>query len=170
MSATSAAAHPGMILAGRYRLDSPIASGGMAQVWRGQDLSLDRAVAIKILHPHLAGDDAFVLRFRREAVASARLSHPSIVAVYDTVSQPGVEAIVMELIEGRTLRSVLDEVGVLPPTLASAKVAPVSKSTMKKKPALGIDSAPDALLVSTAPLSVTEMSMASAPLKSRSPR
>jgi serine/threonine protein kinase len=104
-----------MMLGGRYRLLSPIASGGMAQVWRAQDTSLVRQVAVKILHPHLATDQAFVSRFRREAVASARLSHPSIVAVYDTLSEGGVEAIVMELIEGRTLRAVLNDAGVLPP-------------------------------------------------------
>ncbi len=108
-------AEAGMTLGGRYQLISPIASGGMAQVWRAQDISLVRPVALKILHPHLATDEAFVARFRREAIASARLSHPSIVAVYDTLSEGGVEAIVMELIEGRTLRAVLDEAGVLPP-------------------------------------------------------
>ncbi|MEL6985140.1 MAG: protein kinase, partial [Actinomycetota bacterium] len=76
---------------------------------------LTRPIAVKILHPHLATDHGFVTRFRREALASARLSHPSIVAVYDTMSEQGIEAIVMELVEGRTLRSVLDEAGVLPP-------------------------------------------------------
>ncbi|MEM9564899.1 MAG: protein kinase [Actinomycetota bacterium] len=115
MSATSSAAHAGMVLGTRYELVEPIASGGMAQVWSGRDLSLSRPVAVKVLHPHLATDDAFVTRFRREARASARLSHPSIVAVYDTMSQEGIEAIVMELVDGRTLRSVLDEVGALPP-------------------------------------------------------
>lgn len=112
---TGQKAEPGMVLGGRYQLVSPIAAGGMAQVWRAQDLSLVRQVAIKILHPHLATDEAFVARFRREAVASARLSHRSIVAVYDTLSEGGLEAIVMELIEGRTLRAVLDEAGYLPP-------------------------------------------------------
>jgi len=104
-----------MVLGGRYELVSTIAAGGMAQVWRGRDLALTRPVAVKILHPHLGTDHAFVTRFRREALASARLSHPSIVAVYDTMSEQGIEAIVMELVEGRTLRSVLDEAGVLPP-------------------------------------------------------
>ena len=103
-----------MVLGSRYELIEPIASGGMAQVWRGQDLSLNRPVAVKVLHAHLATDDAFITRFRREARASARLSHPSIVAVYDTLSQEGLEAIVMELVDGRTLRSVLDEVGSCP--------------------------------------------------------
>ena len=107
---------PGTVLAGRYQLNSVIAAGGMAQVWRARDKVLDRPVAIKILHGHLATDVAFVERFRREAVASARLSHSSIVAVYDTVSDNGVEAIVMELIDGRTLRTILDHTKVLPPS------------------------------------------------------
>lgn len=115
MNAPSSTAQAGMVLGGRYELVSTIAAGGMAQVWRGRDLALTRPVAVKILHPHLGTDHAFVTRFRREALASARLSHPSIVAVYDTMSEQGIEAIVMELVEGRTLRSVLDEAGVLPP-------------------------------------------------------
>ena len=105
---------PGTRLGDRYQLQRPLASGGMAQVWVATDTVLDRTVAVKILHPHLATDAAFVVRFRREAVASARLSHPSIVAVFDTVSGNGVEAMVMELIEGRTLRALLDDVGALP--------------------------------------------------------
>ncbi len=115
MNAPSSTAQAGMVLGGRYELVSTIAAGGMAQVWRGRDLALTRPVAVKILHPHLGTDHAFVTRFRREALASARLSHPSIVAVYDTMSEQGIEAIVMELVEGRTLRSVLDEAGFLPP-------------------------------------------------------
>ncbi len=105
----------GMTLSDRYQLRSHIASGGMAQVWRAQDMVLNRPVAVKILHAHMTTDAAFVARFRREAVAAARLSHASIVAIYDTVSQPGLEAIVMELIDGRTLRTILDETQVLPP-------------------------------------------------------
>ncbi len=106
---------PGTRLAGRYELLAPIASGGMAQVWRAKDTVLDRLVAVKILHSHLAVDAGFVARFRREAISSARLSHNSIVAVYDTISDGGVEAIVMELINGKTLRTMLDERQVLPP-------------------------------------------------------
>lgn len=106
----------GLILAGRYKLSKPIAAGGMAQVWRGYDEILDRNVAIKILHAHLAQDDkGFVTRFRREAVAAARLSHESIVAIYDTISTNKLEAIVMELIEGKTLRTLLNEQPTLPP-------------------------------------------------------
>ncbi len=106
----------GSVLAGRYELTAAMASGGMAQVWRARDKVLNRPVAIKILHGHLATDDAFVTRFRREAIASARLQHSSIVAVYDTISDNGIEAIVMELIEGRTLRTILDHARTLPPS------------------------------------------------------
>ncbi len=103
----------GQRLADRYELLSPIASGGMAQVWRANDSTLGRDVAVKILHPHLVTDVGFLLRFQREAVAAARLSHPSIVAIYDTVSDLGMEAIVMELVHGRTLREILDDISVL---------------------------------------------------------
>ncbi len=104
----------GDLLAGRYRLLAPIANGGMAQVWRAEDSVLGRLVAAKVLHPHLAADQAFLLRFRREAIAAARLSHRSIVAIFDTVSDGNVEAIIMELGEGRTMRAVLDQSGPLP--------------------------------------------------------
>ena len=87
----------------------PIATGGMAQVWRARDPRLGRDVAVKVLHSHLADDGAFVERFQREAVAAARLVHPSIVSIYDTVSSDGYEAIVMELVEGTTLRTRLDD-------------------------------------------------------------
>ncbi|MFW2380536.1 MAG: serine/threonine-protein kinase [Acidimicrobiales bacterium] len=99
----------GELLAHRYELGSHIDSGGMAEVWEAKDHTLGRAVAVKILHAHLARDAAFLRRFRREAVNAARLQHPSIVAIYDAVSDDGLEAIVMERIDGRTLRSVLDE-------------------------------------------------------------
>ncbi len=104
----------GELLANRYELGSHIDSGGMAQVWEAKDHTLGRRVAVKILHAHLAGDAAFLRRFRREAVNAARLQHPAIVAIYDAVSHDGLEAIVMERIDGRTLRSVLDEHGKLP--------------------------------------------------------
>jgi eukaryotic-like serine/threonine-protein kinase len=84
----------------------------MATVWRATDTVLTRPVAVKVLHVHLAADPEFVARFRREAVAAARLAHPSIVAIYDTCDDP--EAIVMELVEGRTLRDELDQRSFLP--------------------------------------------------------
>jgi serine/threonine-protein kinase len=101
----------GRLLVGRYRLNRPLASGGMAQVWEATDQTLARRVAVKVLHAHLASDESFVTRFRAEAVAAARLSHPSIVSVYDTFSVDGLEAIVMELVVGTTVRADLDEHG-----------------------------------------------------------
>jgi len=100
-------------LGGRYHLERLIGSGGMAQVWEATDLVLGRRVAVKVLHPHLAVDDAFVARFRQEAVAAARLSHPGIVGVYDTCSDGPYEAIVMELLDALTLRQHLDDHGPL---------------------------------------------------------
>lgn len=108
-------ARPGLVLARRYRLVARIATGGMATVWEAHDEVLDRPVAIKILHRHLTEDVTFMARFRSEAVAVARLHHPSIVAVYDTCHDMGVEAIVMELVRGRTMREYLDEHPVLDP-------------------------------------------------------
>ena len=97
----------------RYELVAPLGTGGMAQVWSASDRLLSRDVAVKLLHRHLADDPAFVQRFRREAIAAARLVHPNIVAVYDTVSTPDCEAIVMELVDGVTLRDRLDADGPL---------------------------------------------------------
>lgn len=99
----------GTAIGGRYRLTRPLASGGMARVWEARDEVLDRLVAVKMLFPHLAADPTFRSRFHAEAIAAARLSHPSIVSIFDTVSNDDVEAIVMELIRGITLRQFLDE-------------------------------------------------------------
>ena len=96
------------LLAGRYRLDRQIARGGMAEVWLGADTFLDRQVAIKVLKPHLANDPVIAERFRREALACAGLNHPNIVAVYDSVEDNGRQAVVMQYIEGKSLRELLD--------------------------------------------------------------
>lgn len=106
----------GDVVAGRYRLEGALASGGMATVWRAVDEVLARPVAVKVLHRRLAADPDFVARFRREAVAAARVAHPSIVGIYDTCADP--EAIVMELVDGRTLRDELDNRRFLPPAEA----------------------------------------------------
>jgi serine/threonine protein kinase len=105
----------GQLIAGRYALSRLIASGGMAEVWQATDTVLERQVAVKILHAHLGADEQFVQRFRTEAVAAARLHHPAIVSIYDTCSDAGTEAIVMELVRGQTLRQYLDDHGPLPP-------------------------------------------------------
>jgi serine/threonine-protein kinase len=106
------------ILAGRYRLVAPIARGGMAEVWEGRDEVLARSVAVKVLHPHLAGDPDFAERFRREAVAAARLAHPNIVNTFDAGTDGDTAYIVMELVRGRTLREALEQDGALSPRRA----------------------------------------------------
>jgi len=124
--ATTGPLERGTTIAGRYRLEEPIATGGMATVWRASDSVLTRPVAVKVLHAHLAADPEFVARFRREAVAAARLAHPAIVAIYDTCDDP--EAIVMELVEGRTLREELDHRGFLPPAEAVAVASSICQA------------------------------------------
>ena len=104
----------GELIDGRYQLLRQMANGGMASIYEALDTRLDRKVAVKIMHPHLAQDEAFVSRFIREAKAAAALSHPNIVAVQDQGwNQSGVPAVflVMELIEGHTLREYLNERG-----------------------------------------------------------
>jgi serine/threonine protein kinase len=106
----------GELIDGRYQLIHQVASGGMATIYEALDTRLDRKVAVKIMHPHLAEDEAFVARFIREAKAAAALSHPNIVAVQDQGwNQNGTPAvfIVMELVEGHTLREYLFERGSL---------------------------------------------------------
>jgi serine/threonine-protein kinase len=117
---------PGRVLGGRYRLDAEIAHGGMATVWRGEDPLLARAVAVKTLDPVLAEDEALRTRFRREAVAAAAVAHPNIVATYDTGEDDGVAYIVMELVEGATLRQAIDLHGPLPPARAADIAAQVA--------------------------------------------
>ncbi len=109
---------PERILGGRYRLRRELARGGMAAVWEAEDKVLTRRVAIKVLHPHLAGDDAFRTRFRREAVSAAKLAHPHIVTTYDTGRDGDFAYIVMELVDGTTLARVLKDGG--PVSMAKA--------------------------------------------------
>ena len=104
----------GELIDGRYQLISQIAQGGMASIYSAIDTRLDRKVAVKIMHPHLAQDEAFVNRFIREAKAAAALTHPNAVSVQDQGwNTNGVPAvfIVMEMVEGHTLREYLDESG-----------------------------------------------------------
>ena len=98
----------------------------MATVWRGEDPLLARPVAVKTLDPVLAEDEALRTRFRREAVAAAAVAHPNIVATYDTGEDDGVAYIVMELVEGATLRQAIDLHGPLPPARAADIAAQVA--------------------------------------------
>jgi serine/threonine-protein kinase len=102
----------GELIDNRYLLQRNLASGGMASIYAALDTRLDRQVAVKIMHPHLANDEAFVSRFIKEAKATAALSHPNIVSIQDQGwNQGGVPAvfIVMELVEGSTLRDLINE-------------------------------------------------------------
>ena len=107
------------ILSGRYELTGHLARGGMADVFAATDRALGRRVAIKILHQQFARDEAFVARFRREAQAAANLSHPNIVSIFDFGREEDTYYMVMELIEGRTLRDVRRSEGALLPRRAA---------------------------------------------------
>ena len=97
----------------RYELLEEVGSGGMAVVYRGRDVALDREVAVKLLHPHLAARPESRARFAREARAVARLSHPNIVEIWDTAGESALESyIVTEFVHGRTLRAFVEQVGV----------------------------------------------------------
>ena len=143
----------GEVIDGRYRLDRIVASGGMATIYAALDLRLDRQVAVKIMHPHLAQDEKFVERFIREAKAAASLSHPNIVAVLDQGWNQGGSPcvfIVMELIEGATLRDYMVEQGSIPVERAIPLLIPVA-SALAAAHKLGIvhrDIKPENILVS----------------------
>jgi serine/threonine-protein kinase len=119
-----------MLLEGRYRLGERIARGGMSTVYRGTDLRLDRPVAIKVMDPQLAADPAFRRRFEREARSAARLDHPGVVDVHDQGSHDDGSGqpmlfLVMELVDGGTLRDVLRQRRTLPVAEALAVLEPV---------------------------------------------
>lgn len=106
----------GELIDNRYLLKRQIASGGMATIYAGIDTRLDRPVAVKVMHAHLANDEAFVSRFIKEAKATAALSHPNIVSIQDqgwNEGGPPAVFLVMELVEGSTLRDFLNENGPL---------------------------------------------------------
>ena len=109
-----------IVLGGRYQLTERIASGGMASVWRAHDDVLARTVAVKLLHDHLAADAAFRERFRREAIAAAKLTHPHVVSLYDTGTDGERVYLVMEFVDGATLREVMRDLGQLEPGQAAA--------------------------------------------------
>ncbi len=108
----------GTLFADRYRLERKLGSGGMADVWLAEDQELGRHVAVKILHERYANDEQFVERFRREATHAAGLSHPNIVSIYDRGVAGGSYYIVMEYIEGRTLKELIVTRGPCPVPVA----------------------------------------------------
>ena len=101
----------GRLLDNRYQLTEKIGSVGMTDVYRAQDVLLDRVVAVKILHSNFSTDNDFVVRFRREAQAAAKLSHPNIVNIYDVGKDNEVYYIVMEYVGGETLKDYIARQG-----------------------------------------------------------
>jgi len=126
------ASHVGTFLQGRYRVDTLLAHGGMSAVYRGFDTRLDRPVAVKIMDPRYADDPAFVARFQQEARAAAALHHPNVVAVHDQGVDEPVDAagqhlafLIMELVDGGTLRDLLPTDHALDVHTALSVVEPV---------------------------------------------
>jgi eukaryotic-like serine/threonine-protein kinase len=114
-------ASPSTVFADRYELIREIARGGMADVYLARDSKLDRPVALKVLSPELSRDPAFVERFRREAQSAAGLNQPNIVGIFDWGQEHGTSFIVMEYIDGQTLRDLIQRDG----TVAPAQIADI---------------------------------------------
>ena len=113
----------GAVIEGRYRIDAPIARGGMSAVYLAVDLRLGRDVAVKIMDDRYSGDPLFLRRFEFEARAVAGLKHPGLVAVYDQGIDDGIAFLVMELVDGGSLRELLRERGPMPPHAVVAVAA-----------------------------------------------
>ena len=104
---------PGVFLQNRYEIINRIGSGGMAEVYKAKDHKLNRFVAVKVLRSEYRDDKGFLSKFRVEAQAAAGLSHPNIVNVYDVGEDRGLSFIVMELVEGITLKDYIAKKGKL---------------------------------------------------------
>jgi len=160
----------GELIDGRYQLIRQLATGGMASIYEALDTRLDRKVAVKIMHSHLAQDEQFVERFIREAKAAAALSHPNIVAVQDQGwNQNGTPAIflVMEMIDGHTLREYLNEQGKLSITDGIKFLLPVM-SALSAAHKIGIvhrDIKPENILISKeGRIKIADFGLAKGPL------
>src|SRR5215471_14613559 len=111
---------------GSYEIIAPIGAGGMGAVYRARDARLDREVAIKVLADSLIKDDAALARFEREAVSVAKLSHPNILSIFEFAHDAGVAFVVMELVDGETLRARLER-GPIPVRKAVAYALQIAK-------------------------------------------
>jgi serine/threonine-protein kinase len=118
----------GQVFSNRYEIEREIARGGMAEVYLARDQSLSRPVALKALFPEFAREPSFVERFRREAQAAANLNHPNIVAIYDWGQESGTYFIVMEYVEGRSLRELIHSEGPLEPGQAADIAAEIASA------------------------------------------
>lgn len=142
----------GTLLDGRYRVGSAIARGGMSTVYRGLDLRLDRPVAIKVMSPSYAADPTFLARFEREARLSAGLAHPGVVGVHDFGRDGDLVYLVMELVDGGTLRDLLRQRGALDAATTAAVLQPLL-SALAAAHAAGLvhrDVKPENVLISAA--------------------
>lgn len=102
-----------IVLGNRYNLIEKIGEGGMALVYKAKDQLLNRFVAVKILRPEFTADEEFIKKFKRESLAAASLSHPNVVGIYDVGDQEGIYYIVMEYVNGKTLKEYIKEIGKL---------------------------------------------------------
>lgn len=110
----------GRTLANRYKIIGHIGDGGMARVWRAQDLNTGKTVAVKVLRDEYREDETFVRRFEREALAASRMTHPNIVNLLDVgLEEDGTRYLVIEYVSGKTLRQFLNESGALRPDIAA---------------------------------------------------
>lgn len=118
----------GRLIANRYQVVSLVASGGMASVYLANDQILERKVALKVIHPHLAQDRSFIDKFQREAKMAAQLSHPNLVNVFDQGADGEVIFLVMEYVPGITLRDAMNDFGALEPSKALEIIEPLTEA------------------------------------------
>src|SRR5690349_165943 len=122
---------PGDVLAGKYRLVERLGTGGMGEVWSAEHLSLGTTVAVKLLHPHVAGRAGTAERFEREARAAAALTSPYVVQIFDHGSERAVPYIVMERLVGETLAERLRRDGALAPDAVIRIVTDLGRALAK---------------------------------------
>jgi tRNA A-37 threonylcarbamoyl transferase component Bud32 len=127
MEARSSSAMIGTVLSGRYRLEAKLGSGGMSTVYLARDETLDRAVAVKVMHREMSEQADQLERFRQEARAVAKLSHPNVVSVIDAGEDGGHPYIVFEYVEGETLKQRINREGALAPQEAIAYAIEIAR-------------------------------------------
>jgi len=151
----------GRTIGRRYEIVALVAKGGMAVVYRAHDRELDRPVALKVPRGEFARDRAFSEQFRREARAAARLSHPSIVAVYDSGEERGLPWIVMEFVPGQTLRELLDARGRLDLTATGELLGPVADALdhAHRAGVVHLDVKPENILLTSDSVKVTDFGL-----------
>ena len=120
----------GTVLSGRYRLESKLGSGGMSTVYLARDSTLERWVAVKVMHREMSDQPDQIERFRREARAVAQLSHPNVVAVIDAGEDGGHPYIVFEYVDGETLKQRIERVGPLPVDEATAYAIEIGRGVL----------------------------------------